>query len=401
MKQPKPAAKKQEEPSFKIATSKYSLLGGWRQYPECAPDNFAQFLDHFNRVPVVSTAIGLQVDECLSESFKLTPVGDMSQDIVDEWAAATHFARKLRQSILGDLVFGNWFIFKDFDQSFYNGNLPNLQGIPPWVMSPIPGKGDDIAAFMLVNVVGQPTFTKDQVGFIKGDSIDGSVWGKGLIAAANTEIVFKRAMEEQNFNINRQYAFPIFMMIPSPELKNISSGDMATMMRRFDDMVMQGEATRIIALPNCVEVSILGGDRKIPETFIAWEMEHNDTQLMIKLRVPPVMLEKGQNATEATAKVQVATHNRYIKALQDSIEEVYNTDILLDAERQPFAELEMMEPKEPSWQAGAGMAKGDQSGQQQGKPEQKGVPSQAENEGYSDWLRVKHFFEKYGEKVKS
>lgn len=389
----KPVGKKQPEPVFKIDVSNSNLMGGWKSYPEAAPNDFRQFLDHYNRVPVVSTAIDLQVDECLSEGFKLTPVGGTPQTAIDNWARDCHFAKKLRQSILGKLVFGNWFVYKDYDPRFCGGTLPNLQGVPPWMLNPVVQNGS-ITGYAQVNAPAQPSYSPDQIGFIRGDSIDGSVWGKGLIAAANTEIVFKRAMEEQNFNIDRQYAHPIFLIIPSPELKNISSGDMAAMMRRFDDMVMQEEKTRIVGMPNAVEISILGAERKIPETFIAWEVEHNDTQLFIKLRVPPVMLEKGQNATEATAKVQVATHNRYIKAQQDDIDETYNTDILLDNMGQPFAELEMMEPKEPSWQAGAGMQK------EQGKEGQKGEPSQGEKPPVSDWLRVKAFFENY-EKVKS
>jgi hypothetical protein len=155
------------------------LLGGWKQFPETAPDNFKQFLDHYNRVPVVSTAIDLQVDECLSEGFKLTATEDTPQDVVDNWARDTHFAKKLRQAILGKLVFGNWFVYKDYDSSFMNGNLPNLQGVPPWVMAPVPGLGGDWTYFTLVNDPGQRVIEKRLVGFIRGDSIDGSVWARG------------------------------------------------------------------------------------------------------------------------------------------------------------------------------------------------------------------------------
>lgn len=391
-----PKGKKQGEPLFKIDTSKFSLMGGWKSYPEFSEDNFWQMLDHYNRVPVVSTAIDLQVDECLSEGYQLTAVGDMPQDIVDTWARDGHFHKKLRQAILGRQALGNWFIYKDYDAAFYNGNLPNLQGIPPWVLHPIKGKGDDVIAYVAVNSPGQPNYDPSQIGFIKGDSISGSAYGKGLIAAANTEIVFKRSMEEMRYNIYKQYSFPIFLLMPSKDIKNISSGDMTTMMQRFDQM--SEEKSRIVGLPNSMTLDIIGVERKIPEAFIAWAVEHNDTQLFIKLRVPPVMLERGQNATEATAKVQVATHNRFIKSVQDDVENVYNADILLDAQGQPFAELELLEPKEPSWQAGAGMTQGQQD--QQGKPEQKGVPSQAQNEAATDWMRVMKYFTDNPEVIK-
>jgi hypothetical protein len=362
------------------------LLGGWKGIPEAPGDNWSRLLDHYNRVPAVSTAIDLQVDECLSEDYKLTAIRDVPQDTIDSWERDTHFRKKLRESLLGRLIYGNWYIHKDYDPRFYGGRLPNLQGVPPWTLDPIPTHGNQVAYFQESGNPNGKTYSFDEIAFIRGDNVAGSIWGKGLIAAANTEIEFKRLMEEQQFNIHRQYAHPIFLLMPSEEVKNIASGDMTTMMKRFDSM--NDEKTRIVGLPNSMTLQIIGVERKIPEAFIAWVTEHNDTQLYIKLRVPPVMLERGQNATEATAKVQISSHNRYIKSLQDEHEDIYNADILLDRDGQPFAELEMFEPKEPSMEAGAAM----KQGQEQGKPGQKGQPSQEQKQAASDWMRIQERF---------
>jgi hypothetical protein len=347
----------------------------WTAPPTANEEDFDTFLRYYKVVPMVHSAVDIQVDHCMASEYVLEPEAE-------EWSEAVDLPKILRETFYGLIVYGNWlieFTDKPVPYTDRDGGFPGIVGVPPQVMQP-QGVGNKIEAWThRTDYSDQKLYLPDRdIVHIHTDILDGGKWGPGVIRSAFANLSMKLAMENMEFNVFKQFAQPIHTFMPPKDAKNPpTQAQMDQLLRDFDDMTE--EEVRAMAVNKNIEVDIIGSGRTMPDfmPFITF----NETQVYIAMGVPPVLLERGQNCTEATAKIQLAAFNRRTEARHHVVEDFFNRKILAYVEGKP--KIKFNPPVEPSFNAPPTNAGGQQqdggSQQQSGSVQvrQPGPPARA------------------------
>lgn len=356
------------EPHGRIITYSNAAFGQkWVAPPSADDQDFQAFYTLYKRRPIVHAAIDIQVDHCMASEYTLEPENE-------EWVDAVNLYERLRETFYGLLIYGNWLIELTYDTPYREG-FPGIIGIPPQLMQPH-GIGNKIEYWTERNKwagVEQKFKPDDDIVHIHTDIMDGDKWGPGLIRSVYTPLEMKASMENLHYNIVGQFAQPIHVFMVPKDAKNPPSrADMEQLLKDFDDMTE--EEIRAMTINKNLEIQIIGSDRNIPD--FSWFMEHNDTQVYAGLGVYPVLMERGQNATEATSKTQFAAFNRRTVARHRLVENFFNRKIL--SKLMPPSTIKFEPPVEPSFNVPA-MQKpeGGQSEQQGGSSPERNPAIQA------------------------
>jgi hypothetical protein len=358
--------KKQAEPQGRIVTFVQGFnKAHWTAPPNSQENDFDAFLRYYKLVPMVHSAVDIQVDHCMASEYTLEPAAE-------EWAEAVDLPKILRETFYGLILYGNWLIEFAHENAPYtdrDGGFPGLLGVPPQTMN-AQGIGNRITGWIhSMDWSDTKVYQPDvDIVHIHTDILDGSKWGPGVIRAAFNNLEMKMAMENLEFNVFKQFAQPIHTFMPPKDAKNPpTDAQMKQLLKDFDDLTE--EEIRAMAINKNIEADIIGSGRTMPDfmPFITF----NETQVYIAMGVPPVLLERGQNATEATAKIQLAAFNRRTEARHHIVEDFFNRKILPYAPGKP--KLKFNPPVEPTFNVPA-TDEGDKRGGEQQQPGNRSQP---------------------------
>jgi hypothetical protein len=364
-----PSKKGKPEPTGRVLTyTKASLGSRWVAEPNATDEDFDAFYALYKKIPIVRAAVDIQVDHMMASGYELEPKNE-------EWDEAVGLSARLRETGYGLIIYGNWLLEITRGPPPYSEAFPGILGVPPQCMLPH-GTGNEIEYWTERNNWGSTKkyLPDEDIVHIHTDILDGSKWGPGTMRTLYTVLNMKTAMENMDYNVFGQFAQPMHVFMIPKDGKNVPTrAEMQQFLRDFEDMTE--EEIKAMAINKNVEIQIIGSDRNIPD--FSFFIDHIDTQCYAGLGVYPVLMERGQNATEATAKIQLAAFNRRTEARQHIIEQFFNRKIL--NKLSPPCKIKFNPPVEPTFNvpatdAGKG---GEQGGRGNDRPQS--VPPQRQS----------------------
>jgi len=258
-------------------------------------------------VPLVQAAINYTADLAVGTGYKLISEDKEQLKLVDEFLQDQNITLIAHQICRHMLTYGNAFT----EIVGIGKNLTELRVLHPKAMDvSVDNSGNPVGYIQDLGYGKQISFDLEEMAHFKWNVIGDNVMGSSTIEAIRGVLNIKLKMEQTLNLITRRYAAPQILYQFGND--NVSPTD--DQITQFKNDLDKHHPEMDFVVPWWIDAKAINPiqNRIGVEEFL----KHIENQVIAGLQVPEVALGRGQNSTEATAKVQQAIFDRRVKALQ-------------------------------------------------------------------------------------
>lgn len=265
----------------------------------------------YRQVPIVQAAINYTADLAVGTGYHLVSENETELKKVEEFLADNDFALLMHRVTRHLLIYGNAYM----ELVSLGDNLIELKLLHPKTMRVLTSENGTGEVIGYEQIVGPgpedvETFGVDEIAHFKWNVVGDDLVGTSVIAPVINILNSKLMMEMDLGLISHRYA------APQVHYKIGSEEDPATpdQISAFESELEEHNPEMDLVTDHNIEVkeiNPLKGKIGVEEFLV-----HVENQVIAGLQVPEIALGRGQNITEATAKVQVGIFDRRIKSIQ-------------------------------------------------------------------------------------
>jgi hypothetical protein len=261
----------------------------------------------YKKVPIVQAAINYTADLAVGTGYKLISEDEKAKAEVAEVLEQQDFGLLSHRLIRHLLVYGNAYV----EIVKLGDKLVDLKLLHPKNMvvdtddtGEVKGYRQELGQGKTIN------FTSEEIAHFKWNVIGDEIYGTSAIESVVEALNTKLQMESDLRIISHRYAAPQIQYAIGTDAEPTTEDQITEFESQLDNQTPEMDlVTSHVVKVNTIRP--LSGSIGVEEF-----LKHMENQVIAGLQVPEVALGRGQNSTEATAKVQLGIFDRRVKAIQ-------------------------------------------------------------------------------------
>ena len=270
-------------------------------------DKLEKYEEIYKKVPIVQAAINYTADLAVGTGYSLISEDETAKAKVAEVLDQQDFGLLSHRLTRHLLVYGNAYV-----EIVKLGNkLVELKLLHPKNMVVEADDSGEIKGYKQELGMGETiNFSPEEIAHFKWNVIGDEIYGTSAIESVVEAINVKLQMEGDLRLISHRYAAPQIQYAIGTDAEPATEEQITEFESQLDNQTPEMD----LVTSHAVKVNTirpLSGSIGVEEF-----LKHMENQVIAGLQVPEVALGRGQNSTEATAKVQLGIFDRRVKAIQ-------------------------------------------------------------------------------------
>jgi len=269
------------------------------------------FEDIYKTVPLVQAAINYTADLAVGTGYELISEDEGAKKKVDEFLKQQDFTLLMHRVTRHLLVYGNAYL----ELVRLGEKIVEMKLLHPKTMEVVTSEDNTGEVIGYKQITGPAKtdvvpFDVDEIAHFKWNVIGDSLLGTSAIESVAGVLGIKLEMEKDFRLISHRYAAPQVHY----KIGTDSEPATDTQIANFESQLEEHNPEMDLISAHTISADVINplGSRIGVEEF----MKHIENQVIAGLQVPEVALGRGQNITEATAKVQIGIFDRRVKSVQ-------------------------------------------------------------------------------------
>ncbi len=270
-------------------------------------DKLEKYEEIYKKVPLVQAAINYTADLAVGTGYNLISEDASAKMEVYEVLEQQDFGLLSHRLTRHLLVYGNAYV----EIVRLGDKIVELKLLHPKDMKVITNDTGEVQGYEQVLGMGKNIkFTPDEIAHFKWNVIGDELYGTSAIESVVEAINVKLQMEHDLRLISHRYAAPQIQYAIGNGEEPATEEQITEFESQLDNQTPEMDLVTS-HLVNVKDIRPISGSIGVEEF-----LKHIENQVIAGLQVPEVALGRGQNSTEATAKVQLGIFDRRVKAIQ-------------------------------------------------------------------------------------